>query len=149
MGYSEQIEVYRFTSIHVQHFFAAKYLVRAIIRSKKEGKGYLRKQGINLSTIFVLEQFQNPLSILNKLLVQKSIKAARDIVYEFGLQYLDSVIDHETKPDAQAKPHSTPLPLTDLHLVRNLVDFLGSSLRRVRHIRSSQILLFQSRNLEK
>ena len=69
----------------MQHFFAAKYLVRAIIRSKKEGKGYLRKLGINLGQIFVLEQFQNPLSIANKLLVQKSIKAARDIVYEFSL----------------------------------------------------------------
>ena len=52
-GYSEQIDVYRFTSIHIQHFFAAKHIVRETIRvkkfSQKDCNAILLKSGINLS----------------------------------------------------------------------------------------------------
>ena len=35
----------------------------------------------------------------------------------------------------------------DIHSMLTLIEFLNASLRRVRNVRSSQILLFQSRNL--
>lgn len=56
-GYSEQTEVYKFASVHVQHFFAAKHLARVVNRAKKPSRGFLKKQGINLGHLLALEQF--------------------------------------------------------------------------------------------
>ena len=88
---------------------------------------------------------QHPLGLACKLLVQKSVKAGRDLVYEFANLCQESITNQYLKDSDQKK--ASPSSLADIHDVAVLIDFLNASLRRVRHLRSSQILLFQTRNL--
>ena len=101
------------------------------------------------------------MNLVNKLLVTKSIMSGRDLVYEFATLCLDALttiysetgsLSLETTP-VGVKSHdlrrlaSFKEAPTDLQSVTCVIQFLNAGLRRVRNVRSSQILLFQSRSL--
>lgn len=89
----------------------------------------MKKQGVNLGNLLMLEQFQHAVSLTNKLLIQKSVRAGRDLVYEFGLHYLDSVTDTNDK----AKPtkskgkdtSKTEKGFSDIYFTFSLAEFLA------------------------
>ena len=60
-------------------------------KTNGKAESHLSEKGVDLGALFVLEQFQHPMSQVNKLLVLKSIKAGKDLVFDFCQVYLQSV----------------------------------------------------------